>query len=87
MGWFHFKGKDSRDFGILISAAPEKMRAERRWIMLPSPAETGELTVDEGTYAPYVLSVECSTRGNENLDEILAWLDGARGADSLHRAG
>lgn len=45
--------------------------------MLPSPAETGELTVDEGTYAPYVLSVECSTRGNENLDEILAWLDGA----------
>ena len=30
MGWFHFKGKDSRDFGILISAAPEKVRAERR---------------------------------------------------------
>ena len=33
--------------------------------------------MDEGTYAPYVLSVECSTRGSENLDEILAWLDGA----------
>lgn len=87
MGWFHFKGKDSRDFGILISAAPEKMRAERRVDYVTIPGRNGELTVDEGTYAPYVLSVECSTRGNENLDEILAWLDGARGADSLHRAG
>ena len=33
--------------------------------------------MDERTYAPYVISVECSTRGSENLDEILAWLDGA----------
>lgn len=77
MGWFHFKGKDSRDFGILISAAPEKVRAERRVEQVTIPGRSGELTMDEGTYAPYVLSVECSTRGSENLDEILAWLDGA----------
>lgn len=76
MGWFSFKGKDSRDFGILISAAPEKMRAERRVEQVTIPGRNGELTVDEGTYAPYVISVECSTRGSENLDEILAWLDG-----------
>ena len=73
MGWFHFKGKDSRDFGILISAAPEKVRAERRVEQVTIPGRNGDLTVDEGTYAPYVISVECSTRGNENLDEILAW--------------
>ena len=77
MGWFHFKGKDSRDFGILISAAPEKVRAERRVEQVTIPGRSGELTVDEGTYAPYVISVECGTRGSENLDEILAWLDGA----------
>ena len=77
MGWFHFKGKDSRDFGILISAAPEKVRAERRVEQVTIPGRNGELTVDEGTYAPYVISVECSTRGSENLDEILAWLNGA----------
>ena len=77
MGWFSFKGKDSRDFGILISAAPEKMRAERRVEQVTIPGRNGELTVDEGTYAPYVISVECGTRGSENLDEILAWLDGA----------
>ncbi len=79
MGWFHFKGKDSRDFGILISAAPEKVRAERRVEQVTIPGRNGDLTVDEGTYAPYVISVECSTRGNENLDEILAWLNGAGG--------
>lgn len=79
MGWFHFKGKDSRDFGILISAAPEKVRAERRVEQVTIPGRSGELTMDEGTYAPYVISVECSTRGNENLDEILAWLNGAGG--------
>ena len=77
MGWFHFKGKDSRDFGILISAAPEKVRAERRVEQVTIPGRNGDLTMDEGTYAPYVISVECGTRGSENLDEILAWLDGA----------
>ena len=35
------------------------------------------MTVDERTYEPYVISVECSTRGSDRLDEILAWLDGA----------
>lgn len=79
MGWFHFKGKDSRDFGILISAAPEKVRAERRVEQVTIPGRNGDLTVDEGTYAPYVISVECSTRGNENLDEILAWLNRVQG--------
>ena len=55
MGWVHFKGKDSRDFGILISAAPEKVRAERRVEQVTIPGRSGELTMDEGTYAPYVL--------------------------------
>ncbi len=77
MGWFIFKGKDSRDFGILISAAPEKVRAERRVKQVTIPGRNGELTVDERTYEPYVISVECSTRGSDRLDEILAWLDGA----------
>ena len=47
MGWFSFKGKDSRDFGILISAAPEKVRAERRVEQVTIPGRNGELTVDE----------------------------------------
>ena len=61
----------------LIHISPEKVRAERRVEQVTIPGRSGELTMDEGTYAPYVLSVECSTRGSENLDEILAWLDGA----------
>ena len=64
MGWFHFKGKDSRDFGILISAAPEKVRAERRVEQVTIPGRSGELTMDEGTYAPYVLSVEWTVQGS-----------------------
>lgn len=77
MGWFQFKGKNSREFGILIAAAPQRIRPERRVEYITIPGRNGMLTQDEKTYEPYTLSLECSTRGSERLDEIVAWLDGA----------
>ncbi len=77
MGWFIFKGQDSRDYGILLSSVPEKVRAERRVDYVTIPGRSGELTVDEGAYKPYVLSLECGTRGSDKLDEIVTWLNGA----------
>ena len=77
MGWFIFKGQDSRDYGILLSSVPEKVRAERRVDYVTIPGRSGELTVDEGAYKSYVLSLECGTRGSDKLDEIVTWLNGA----------
>ena len=41
------------------------------------PGRNGELTQDEDTYEPYTISLQCSTRGSDRLDEIVAWLNGA----------
>ena len=77
MGWFKFKGKDSRDFGVLIYGAPQRTKPERRVERITIPGRNGELTQDEDTYEPYTISLQCSTRGSDRLDEIVAWLNGA----------
>lgn len=77
MGWFKFKGKDSRDFGILISSALQQTKPERRVEHITIPGRNGELTQDEDTYEPYTISMQCSTRGSDRLDEIVTWLNGA----------
>jgi len=77
MGWFKFKGKDSRDFGILISSVPQKTRPERRVEHITIPGRNGTLTQDEETYETYTISLQCGTRGSDRLDEIVAWLNGA----------
>ena len=77
MGWFRFKNKDSRDFGILLSSVPQKTRPERRIEHITIPGRSGDLTQDEETYEPYTISLECSTRGSDRLDEIVEWLNGA----------
>lgn len=76
-GWFRFQGRDSRSYGILISAPPQRVRPKRRVEEITIPGRHGVLTQDEGTYEAYTLSMECSTRGSERLGEIVAWLDGA----------
>lgn len=77
MGWFRFKETDSREYGILISSVPERVRPERRVKEIEIPGRSGNLTQDEEAYDSYVIQMECSTRGSGRLDEIVAWLNGA----------
>lgn len=77
MGWFRFKGKNSKEYGILISSVPQRVRPARRVEEIEIPGRSGNLTQDEETYDAYVISMECSTRGSDRLDEIIAWLNGA----------
>ncbi len=77
MGWFRFKWIDSREYGILISSVPERVRPARRVKEIEIPGRSGILTQDEETYDAYVISIECGTRGSDRLDEIVAWLNGA----------
>lgn len=76
-GWFRFKGKSSKDFGILIASVPQRIRPSRRAEEIEIPGRNGILTQDEGAYDAYTISMECSTRGGDRLDEIATWLDGA----------
>ncbi len=62
--------------GILISAMPDIVKPGRREEEITIPGRNGVLTIDEGTYEAYTISVECGARGTERLGEIVAWLDG-----------
>ena len=62
--------------GILISAMPDIMKPQRRETEITIPGRNGVLTIDEGTYEAYTLSVACGTRGTARLNEIVSWLDG-----------
>ena len=63
--------------GILISAMPDIVKPKRREDEITIPGRNGVLTIDEGCYEGYVLSIECGTRGTENLSKIATWLDGS----------
>lgn len=77
MGWFKFKGKNSKDFGIQIFSVPQRVRPARRVEEIEIPGRSGTLTMDEDAYDAYTISMQCSTRGSDRLDEVIAWLDGA----------
>ncbi|WMI81950.1 distal tail protein Dit [Anaerotignum sp. MB30-C6] len=75
--YFIFKGKNSRDFGILISEMPDIVKPQRREQEVTIPGRSGVLTIDENAYESYTLSIACGKRGTERLGEIVAWLDGS----------
>mgnify|MGYP000854494917 CR=1 FL=1 len=63
--------------GILISSMPDIVKPKRREEEITIPGRNGILTLDEGTYEEYTLSIACGTRGPARLREITAWLDGS----------
>lgn len=75
--YFIFKGKNSKDMGVLISAMPDIVKPQRRESEIVIPGRNGTLTIDDGAFESYTLTVECSTRGTDKLSQIAAWLDGS----------
>ncbi|NCC14909.1 MAG: phage tail protein [Clostridia bacterium] len=63
--------------GILIAAMPDIVKPQRREEEITIPGRNGVLTIDEGCYEGYTLSIECGMRGTEQLGEVAAWLDGS----------
>ena len=75
--YFIFKGKNSKDLGILIETMPEITKPQRREQEVVIPGRNGVLTFNEDTYEPYALSFTCSTRGISNISSMVSWLDGS----------
>ena len=48
--WFRFKGIDSRQMGVIVTAMPETVRAERRVQSITIAGRNGTLHMDEGVY-------------------------------------
>lgn len=77
--WFTFKGVDSREMGVIVTAMPETVRAERRIESITVAGRNGSLHTDEGVYESYDRTMECALIKRAKLDEITAWLVGSGG--------
>ena len=77
--WFTFKGIDSREMGVIVTAMPETVRAERRIESITVAGRNGSLHTDEGVYESYDRTMECALIKRAKLDEITAWLVGSGG--------
>lgn len=75
--WFTFKGVDSREMGVIVTAMPETVRAERRVESITVAGRNGSLHTDEGVYESYDRTMECALIKRARLDEITAWLVGS----------
>ena len=75
--WFTFKGVDSREMGVIVTAMPETVRAERRIESITVAGRNGSLHTDEGVYESYDRTMECALIKRAKLDEITAWLVGS----------
>ena len=75
--WFTFKGIDSREMGVIVTAMPETVRAERRIESITVAGRNGSLHTDEGVYESYDRTMECALIKRARLDEIAAWLVGS----------
>ena len=74
--WFTFKGIDSREMGVIVTAMPETVRAERRIESITVAGRNGSLHTDEGVYESYDRTMGCALIKRARLDEITAWLVG-----------
>lgn len=75
--WFTFKGVDSREMGVIVTAMPETVRAERRVESVTVAGRNGSLHTDEGVYESYDRTMECALIKRAKLDEVTAWLVGS----------
>mgnify|MGYP004456944481 FL=1 len=75
--WFTFNGVDSREMGVIVTAMPETVRAERRIESITVAGRNGSLHTDEGVYESYDRTMECALIKRAKLDEVTAWLVGS----------
>ena len=75
--WFTFNGVDSREMGVIVTAMPETVRAERRVESITVAGRNGSLHTDEGVYESYDRTMECALIKRAKLDEVTAWLVGS----------
>lgn len=71
-----FKGYDLTSKGIIVDTLPKVQKAKKRIDIYNIYGRNGFLSVDNGTYDSWQLSVECHCADNANLDQIGLFLDG-----------
>ena len=71
-----WKNIDFRSKGIIVEETPEISKGKKNIDIYTIPGRSGFLSVDNGTYESFVISVSCHFNENANFDEIKKYLDG-----------
>ena len=75
---FWWKGTGSDEMNLIVSKTPKISKGKKSIEKIAIPGRSGFLTIDNGTYEGFVISIECHFDKEEaDQDAILAWLDGA----------
>ena len=74
---YKWNGYSFNSKGIIIEKTPIPNKPKHSYTQYTIPGRSGYLAIDNKTYEPLLLSLECHLdTNNVNMDEIRAWLDG-----------
>lgn len=74
---FWWNGKGSDEMNLIVSKTPKISKGKKSIEKITIPGRSGFLTIDNGTYEGFVISIECHFKKDvADQDAILAWLDG-----------
>lgn len=71
-----FKGVDLKNKGIITDTLPKIQKAKKRIDIYDIYGRNGFLSVDNGTYDSWQLSIDCHCKDDADMDEIASLLDG-----------
>ena len=74
--YFNWKGKSSKDFGVVIKTLPQIYKAEKQVEKIEILGHNGFLTQDYGSYKGITIELECVMLDISKIREVCAWLDG-----------
>lgn len=71
-----WKGKDFKDYGIVVEYTPKIPKPKKRISQFTVEGRNGFVSIDDGTYEPFSLSIECHVKEDVNFNEMCEFLDG-----------
>lgn len=72
----YWKGENLNQHGIIVDKTPSISKGKKDIDTISIPGRNGFLTIDRGTYQPFVVSLECHARETADFDDIKSFLDG-----------
>ena len=71
-----FKNIDLKSKGIITDSLPKVQKAKKRIDIYDIHGRNGFLSVDNGTYDSWQLSIDCHCKDDADMDELVSLLDG-----------
>lgn len=74
---YEWNGVTLDSYGIIVDHVPNRIKANKRISTYTVPGRNGFLAIDEGTYEPFVLTLECHINTDDfDIDIVNDALDG-----------